>query len=314
MTHEQITYLVFAIVLVVAVVLDLGLLSKKNAVISIQRALWQTLFWVGLAVAFFGFMWVENGQNSAVLYLSAYLTEWSLSIDNIFVFILIFGFFKIKAQYVSRGLMIGILLAIVLRIAFIAIGVELVEKAGWILYIFGAFLLYTGIKIFTVKEEDEFDPANNPVYRFMNKVLPIVPEDGNGKFVIVREGRKYYTNMFVVIVLLATTDIIFAVDSIPAVFAIVQDSPDKELIIYTSNIFAVLGLRSLYFLLKGAANKFAYLQQGIAIVLIFIGVKMLISYFHIHIPAYISLIVIAVCIFGSIGYSMQVASEKSKHE
>lgn len=312
MTHEQITYLVFGIVLIVAVVLDLGLLSKKNAVIGIQRALWQTLFWVMLALAFFGFMWVENGQNSAVLYLSAYLTEWSLSIDNIFVFILIFGFFKIQPQYVSRGLMIGILLAIVLRIAFIAIGVELVEKAGWILYLFGAFLLYTGIKIFTVKEEDEFDPANNPVYKFMNKVLPIVPEDGNGKFVVVREGRKYYTNMFVVIVLLATTDIIFAVDSIPAVFAIVQDTPDKELIIYTSNIFAVLGLRSLYFLLKGAASKFAYLQQGIAIVLIFIGVKMLVSYFHWHVPAYISLIVIAVCIFGSIGYSIQVAGNKNK--
>ncbi len=312
MTHEQITYLVFGIVLIVAVVLDLGLLSKKNAVIGIQRALWQTLFWVMLALAFFGFMWVENGQNSAVLYLSAYLTEWSLSIDNIFVFILIFGFFKIQPQYVSRGLMIGILLAIVLRIAFIAIGVELVEKAGWILYLFGAFLLYTGIKIFTVKEEDEFDPANNPVYKFMNKVLPIVPEDGNGKFVVVREGRKYYTNMFVVIVLLATTDIIFAVDSIPAVFAIVQDTPDKELIIYTSNIFAVLGLRSLYFLLKGAASKFAYLQQGIAIVLIFIGVKMLISYFHWHVPAYISLIVIAVCIFGSIGYSIQVAGKRNK--
>lgn len=312
MTHEQITYLVFGIVLIVAVVLDLGLLSKKNAVIGIQRALWQTLFWVMLALAFFGFMWVENGQNSAVLYLSAYLTEWSLSIDNIFVFILIFGFFKIQPQYVSRGLMIGILLAIILRIAFIAIGVELVEKAGWILYLFGAFLLYTGIKIFTVKEEDEFDPANNPVYKFMNKVLPIVPEDGNGKFVVVREGRKYYTNMFVVIVLLATTDIIFAVDSIPAVFAIVQDTPDKELIIYTSNIFAVLGLRSLYFLLKGAASKFAYLQQGIAIVLIFIGVKMLVSYFHWHVPAYISLIVIAVCIFGSIGYSIQVAGNKNK--
>lgn len=314
MTHEQITYLVFGIVLLVAVVLDLGLLSKKNKEISIRQALWQTLFWVGLAVAFFGFMWVENGQNSALLYLSAYLTEWSLSIDNIFVFILIFGFFNIKPQFVSRGLMIGILLAIILRILFITIGVELVEKASWILYVFGAFLLYTGIKIFTVKEEDEFDPAKNPVYRFLNKVLPIVPEDGNGKFVVVREGKKYYTNMFVVIVLLATTDIIFAVDSIPAVFAIVQDTPDKELIIYTSNIFAVLGLRSLYFLLKGAATKFAYLQQGIAIVLIFIGVKMLVSYFHIHVPAYISLIVIAVCIFGSIGYSIQMAEDKGKNK
>ncbi|MBI1344294.1 MAG: TerC/Alx family metal homeostasis membrane protein [Terrimonas sp.] len=312
MSPDQITLLVFGIVLVVAVVLDLGLLSRKNTVISIQRALWQTLFWVALAFAFFGFMWYEKGQTSALLYLSAYLTEWSLSIDNIFVFILIFGFFGIKQIHTSRALLIGILLAIVLRIIFITVGVELVDKAEWVLYIFGAFLVYTGIRIFTVKEEDEYDPLNNPVYKLMNRVLPIIPEDIDGRFTVLRDGKKFYTNMFVVIVLLATTDVIFALDSIPAVFAIVQNAADKELIIYTSNIFAVLGLRSLFFLLKGAANKFAYLQQGIAIVLIFIGLKMLISWFGIHIEAYISLMVIAICIIGSIGYSAQVASEKKE--
>lgn len=309
MTPDQITLLVFGIVLIVAIVFDLGLLSKSSADISVKKALLQTLFWVSLALGFFGFMWYTKGETLALEYLSAYLTEWSLSIDNIFVFILIFGFFGIKKNHVARALLIGILLAIIFRIAFITIGVQLVREFEWILYIFGAFLVYTGVKIFTVKEEDEYDPKNNPVYRYMNKVLPIIPEDIDGKFTVRKEGKKYYTSMFVVIILLATTDIIFALDSIPAVFSISQDN----LVIYTSNIFAVLGLRSLYFLLKGAANKFAYLQQGIAIVLIFIGLKMLVSYFGIHIEAYISLMVIAICIFGSIAYSVQVASEKEEN-
>jgi len=309
MTPDQITLLVFGIVLIVAVVLDLGLLSKTSAEISVRKALWQTLLWVSLALGFFGFMWYEKGQKLALEYLSAYLTEWSLSIDNIFVFILIFGYFGIKKNHVARALLIGILLAILFRIVFITIGVQLVREFDWILYIFGAFLVYTGVKIFTVKEEDEYDPKNNPVYKYMNKVLPILPEDVDGRFTVRKDGKKFYTNMFVVIILLATTDIIFALDSIPAVFSISQDN----LVIYTSNIFAVLGLRSLYFLLKGAANKFAYLQQGIAIVLIFIGLKMLVTFFDIHIEAHISLMVIAICIFGSIGYSIQVASEKKEN-
>jgi len=306
MTADQVTILVFGIILVVAVILDLGLLSKRNTVISIKKALWQTLFWVTLALAFFGFMWYEKGHTLALEYLSAYLTEWSLSIDNIFVFILIFGFFGIKQNHVARALMIGILLAIFFRIIFITIGVRVVNEFEWVLYLFGAFLVYTGVKIFTVKEEDEFDPQQNPVYKYLNKVFPIHPEDLDGKFTVKKEGKKFYTNMFVVIILLATTDILFALDSIPAVFSISQDN----LVIYTSNIFAVLGLRSLFFLLKGAAGKFAYLQQGIAVVLIFIGLKMLVSYFGVHVPAYISLMVIVVCIFGSIGYSIQAESER----
>lgn len=300
MTHEQITYLVFGIVLVVALVLDLGLLSKKNATMSIKKALVQTCFWVGLAFAFGGFMWYEEGKTVALEYISAYLMEWSLSIDNIFVFILIFGYFNIKEKFYPRVLLIGILMAIVFRIIFITVGIELVTRFEWLLYIFGAFLVYTGIKMFGAHNEDEVDIESNKVYKFLKRILPLIPEDGDGKLSVIRDGKRFYTSMFVVIAMLATTDIIFALDSIPAVFAI----SSNPLVVYTSNIFAVLGLRSLFFLLRGAVDKFTYLQQGIAIVLVFIGIKMLVTFFHIHIHIAISLSVIVVCIAGSIFLSM----------
>lgn len=314
MTPEQISYLVFGIVILLALVFDLGLLSKKSAEISIKKAIIQTCFWVSLALAFFFFLWWGEGKSAALEYISAYLMEWSLSIDNIFVFILIFSFFKIHSDHVARALLIGILMAIVFRVIFIAVGVVLVENFHWLLYIFGVFLAYTGFKIFMVKKDDEFDPAKSPVYKFLNKFLPIVHKDVSGKFSIIKNGKRYFTNMFLVIVMLATTDIVFALDSIPAVFAIVTESKQKNLIIYTSNIFAVLGLRSLYFLLKGAVNKFAYLQQGIAIVLIFIGLKMLVPIFNpsFKVPVYISLIVIVICLFGSIVYSIQVNSRSKR--
>ncbi|MFT4023848.1 MAG: DUF475 domain-containing protein, partial [Flavihumibacter sp.] len=169
--------------------------------------------------------------------------------------------------------------------------------------IFGALLLFTGIKMFTADSEEEPNLEENRVYKLLRKLLPIMPADGDGRFTIRANGKRYFTNMFVVVIMLATTDIVFALDSIPAVFAISQN----RLVIYTSNIFAVLGLRSLFFLLKGAVNKFAYLQQGIAVVLVFIGLKMLVAYFHIHIPVFVSLLVIVVCITASIVYSISVS-------
>lgn len=310
MTADQLTYLVFGIVVILALVFDLGLLSKKETEISIKKALYQTLFWVSLAFAFGGFLWWTEGRAPALEYVSAYLMEWSLSIDNIFVFILIFSFFNIQSNHVARALLIGILMAILFRIIFITVGVALVERFHWLLYVFGAFLVYTGIKIFAVRQEDEFDPATNPVYKFLNRFLPIIHEDMGGKLTVKKDGKRFYTNMFVVIVMLATTDIVFALDSIPAVFAISQN----KLVIYTSNIFAVLGLRSLYFLLKGAITKFEYLQQGIAIVLIFIGLKMLAEIFHVRVPVYISLMVIVICLVGSILYSIQIAKRQLKSE
>ncbi len=198
MTTHQIVYLVFGIVLILALVFDLGLLSKKNAQISIKQALKQTFFWVTLAIGFFVFMWIEEGQKTALEYLSAYLMEWSLSIDNIFVFILIFNSFKVKEQYYSRVLLIGILMAIIFRILFITIGVALVEKFHWVLYIFGVFLVYTGYKMFTSNEDEEFQPQDTKIYRFLKKYLPLAPHDGNGKYVVRENGKPVYTTLFVV--------------------------------------------------------------------------------------------------------------------
>ncbi len=306
MTPDQIAYLVFGIVLLLALVFDLGLLSKKSTIISIKAALKQTFFWVILALAFFVFMWIHEGQEPALEYISAYLMEWSLSIDNIFVFILIFNSFAVKEKYYPRVLLVGILMAIVFRIIFITIGVALVARFEWILLLFGAFLVYTGYKMFTSNEDEEFNPHETKIYRFLSRFLPLAETDGGGKYIIRRNGRPMYTTLFVVIVLLASIDLVFALDSIPAVMGISRD----KLVIYTSNIFAVLGLRSLFFLLRGAVNKFEYLQQGIAIVLIFIGLKMLAEHWITewigkNIQVFISLGVILICISGSIFYSIK---------
>ena len=305
MTVDQITYLVFGLVLVLALVFDLGLLSKKGQTVSIKQALYQTFFWVGLALAFFVFVWIEKGQGLALEYLSAYLMEWSLSIDNIFVFILIFSAFSVKEKNYGRVLLIGILMAIIFRVIFITVGVALVERFHWILYVFGAFLVYTGYKMFTAGDEEEFNPQHSKVYLFMKRFLPLVPHDGEGRFLVREKGKPAYTTLFVVVIMLAAIDLVFALDSIPAVMGISRD----KLVIYTSNIFAVLGLRSLFFLLRGAVTKFDYLQQGIAIVLVFIGVKMLAEHWinqwvSKHIQVFISLGVIMFCISGSVFYSI----------
>lgn len=305
MDTTQITYLVFAVVLIVALTFDLGLLSKKNQVVSIRAALKQTFFWVILALGFFIFMWVEKGQALALQYLSAYLMEWSLSIDNIFVFILIFSAFNVKEKYYGRVLLIGILMAILFRIIFITVGVALVARFNWLLYLFGVFLLYTGYKMFTATENEEFNPQESKIYLFLKKYLPIAAHDGEGKYIIRENGKPIYTSLFVVVILLAAIDLVFALDSIPAVMGISRD----KLVIYTSNIFAVLGLRSLFFLLRGAVSKFDYLQQGIAIVLFFIGIKMLAEHWlnewiDKNTQVFLSLGVILVCISGSIFYSI----------
>jgi len=196
----------------------------------------------------------------------------------------------------------GILMAIVFRIIFIALGSQLVARFEWVMYIFGVFLLYTGIKMFASGDDEEFDPESSWTYRIMKKFMRITNVDAKGRFIIMHNNKAYFTNLAVVVIMLGLIDIVFAVDSIPAVFSIIPD-PSKKLLIYSSNIFAVLGLRSLFFLLRGAASKFDYLQQGIAIVLLFIGAKMLVEKW-IQLPVWVSLLVIVVCISGSIFYSM----------
>ncbi len=286
MDKTQLIYIVFSAVIVLALVFDLGLLSKKNKEIGLKAALMQTIFWVALSFVFCGFIWFENdggnGREDAIAYISAYLLEWSLSIDNIFVFIIIFSFFKVKPANYSRVLLLGILMAIVFRIIFIAIGSELVARFHWVMYIFGAFILLTGIKMFSSGDEKEFDPAKNWAYRFMNRFMRITHEEPHGRFVITHNKKAYFTTLSMVVVMLGLIDIMFALDSIPAVFSIIPN-PDKKLLIYSSNIFAVLGLRSLFFLLRGAASKFDY---------------------WVHIPVWISLLVIVCCISGSVIYSI----------
>ncbi|MDQ3017191.1 MAG: TerC/Alx family metal homeostasis membrane protein [Bacteroidota bacterium] len=305
MTTDQITYLVFGIIVLAALVFDLGLLSKKNTKVTIRSALYQTFFWVGLAIGFFIFMWIEYGQTTGLEYLSAYLMEWSLSIDNIFVFILIFSAFSVQEKNYGRVLLLGILMAIIFRVIFITVGVALVDKFHWILYLFGGFLVYTGYKMFTSNDDEEFDPHKSSVYKWINKLLPLVPHDGDGKFYFIENGKRVYTTLFVVVLMLASIDLVFALDSIPAVMGISRD----KLVIYTSNIFALLGLRSLFFLLRGAVSKFDYLQQGISVVLIFIGLKMLgehwiSQYIEKTTQVFISLGVILLCITASIFYSI----------
>jgi len=316
MTVDQITYLTFGLVLIIALVLDLGLMSKKNTAVSMKKALYQTLFWVALSVAFCIFLWFEKTPIVATKYFTAYLMEWSLSIDNIFVFILIFTYFKVNENDAGRALLIGILLAIVFRIIFIALGIELINRFHWILYIFGFFLLYTGYQLFFKKDEAEFDPGETKIFKVINKFFRVTLIEPNGRYFVNLHGRVYFTTLSVVVLMLAAVDIAFALDSIPTVVSLVRESAnssfssDDILVIYSSNIFAVLGLRSLFFLLKGAVDKFDYLQQGIAIVLIFIGVKMLIEYFGIHINIFISLGVIVACLAGSVGYSIKYPRAK----
>jgi tellurite resistance protein TerC len=314
MTQQLVTYLVFGGVLILALVFDLGLLSKKNKTVSIRQALMQTFFWVSLALAFFVYVWIERGQQTGLEYISGYLMEWSLSIDNIFVFILIFSSFKVQEKYYGRVLLIGILMAIFMRVLFITAGVALVNKFHWILYVFGAFLVYTGYKMFTASDDEEFDPHDTKAYRLIKKFLPMIPGDHGGKFTLRDEkGKRRYTMLFVVILMLAFIDLLFALDSIPAIMGLVDNSPhrryDAQLVIYTSNVFAVLGLRSLFFLLRTAVSKFDYLQQGIAIVLAFIGLKMLGEHWINQwldktTQVFISLGIILVCLSGSIWYSI----------
>ena len=306
MEKSTIINIAFLILVPLALVFDLGLLSRKNKVIGFRAAIKQTLFWVALSMGFCLFIWYENdggnGTEDALAFLSAYLLEWSLSVDNIFVFIIIFSFFRVKEQYYSRVLLLGILMAIFFRILFIALGTELVERFSWVMYLFGIFLVYTGIKLFSKSEEAEFNPEENRIYRFMKKFMRTTGDDGHGRFVVMRHNKAYFTQLSMVVVMLGLIDLLFAIDSIPAVFSIIPD-PDKKLLIYSSNIFAVLGLRSMFFLLRGAASKFDYLQQGIAIVLVLIGLKMLAARW-VHVPVWAFLPLIVLCIGGSVWYSI----------
>jgi tellurite resistance protein TerC len=300
MQKDTLSYVIFIAALVLSFLLDLFVFSKKNKEISVKGATIQYFFWMAIAFAYFGYLWVQYEHHTALNYLSAYFMEMSLSIDNIFVFVLIFTSLQIEKKYVGRLLMIGVVLAIVLRIIFIAVGIALVNQFHWILYIFGILLVFTGFKLFFSNQEEETDVTEGKLYRIIRRYLRYTDEDSNGKFTIFRDGKTYFTKLFLVILMIGFTDILFAIDSIPAVFAISTDN----LVVFSSNIFAVLGLRALYFILQRIADKFDFLQQGIAIVLVYIGAKMFLEIIHIHVPVWVSLVVIVVCIGLSILYSI----------
>jgi len=316
MDRTLIIYIVFGIALLVALALDLGIISKRQSHITVKKALLQTMLWIGLSLAFWAFIWIEKDVTVATKYISAYLMEWSLSIDNVFVFILIFSFFKIHEEDIARALLVGVLLAIFLRIIFIAIGIGIINEFHWVLYIFGVFLLYTGFKLFFQKQDEEYKPQESAIYKLMTRLFRITNVYHPGRYIINADRKIFFTTLSLVVIMLAGTDILFALDSIPTVVALVRESgdvpflPDDIMVIYSSNIFAVLGLRSLFFVLRGAANEFEYLQQGIAAVLIFIGAKMLIDY-YVHISIYVSLVVIVGCIATSILYSKIKSNRKT---
>jgi len=304
MSTTQIIYLVFGIVVAISILLDMGLFTRKDKEMSLKSAGLQSIFWVAISVAFGFFIWYETGKEDAAMYFSAYLLEKSLSVDNIFVFIIIFNFFNVAKKNYSRVLLMGVLMAIVFRIVFISIGSELVARFHWIMYIFGAILLFTGLKMFSKneKEQEMFDPQKNWAFRLLSKYFRTTMLEPGGHYFMRIDGKLYLTKLAMVVFMLGLIDILFAVDSIPAAFSIIPD-PNDKLLLYSSNVFAVLGLRSLFFLLFGAARKFDYLQQGIAVILLFIGGKMLIKPWF-NIPTWAALMVILVSIGGSILFSV----------
>ncbi len=301
--HEYVLFGVFALIIIAFLVIDLGFLSRKSQVISTRQAIIQSAFWVGISFIFgVGiYFYDEHGPTHALEYFSAYLTEYALSVDNIFVIILILRYFKVEEQYYHKVLFWGILGAIVMRAIFIFLGAALVKEFEWILYLFGAFLVYSGIKMLAFDEDDkELDAEANPVMKFARRVLPFTNEPHQGRFTLEKHGKRYFTSLFLVILLIESTDLLFAVDSIPAAFVITQN----EFVIYTSNIFAVMGLRAMFFMLSGVLDRFYLLQKGLSFILIFIGAKMLAEIFDFHVPTGISLMTIVLLLGGSIVLSI----------
>jgi len=260
----------FGLVLVM-LALDLGVFHRHEHVVGSREAVVWTVVWIGLSLAFNGWIWIEDGRGPALEFLTGYLIEKSLSIDNIFVFIVLFDYFRVPRRYHHRVLFWGILGALVLRALFIGVGAALVARFDWIFYLFGAFLIYTGTKIVRNRGTD-VDPAHNPVVRFFQRFVPLTHDYHGKHFVVRRDGRLLATPLLLVLVVVEATDVVFAIDSIPAVFGVTRD----PFLVFTSNIFAILGLRALYFLLADLMERFRYLPYGLGAVLGFIGVKMLV--------------------------------------
>jgi tellurite resistance protein TerC len=285
---------VFVTVVIAALALDLFVFHRQAHDVRFREAAAWVCVWITLALAFGVWIWLDAGRERGMEFFAGYLVEQALSVDNIFVFIVIFKYFGTPPEYRHRVLFWGILGAVVLRGIFVVLGVALIAKFHWVIYIFGAFLVYTGIKILR-HSEMEMDPEQNPALRFLQRHMRIVNRHDGQKFLVRLDGKLWATPLLVVLLVIEATDVVFAVDSIPAIFGITQD----PFIVFTSNIFAVLGLRALYFVLHGLMNKFDFLHYGLGLVLAFVGAKMLLSEL-VHIPIELSLGVIVALLGGSV--------------
>ncbi|HEY8347592.1 MAG TPA: TerC family protein [Symbiobacteriaceae bacterium] len=278
-------WIIFAVIVIGVMALDLGIFDRHAHVVSTKEAAMWTGVWVSLALLFNLGIYFFMGQNAALEFLTGYLIEYSLSVDNIFVFIMLFSYFAVEPQYRHRVLFWGIIGALVFRGLLIGVGSALISRFHWILYLFGAFLLFTAAKMALQKQDDEPDPEKNPVVNLFKQYFPVTEKfHGEHFFTRLPNGKLVATPLFITLLVIETTDIMFALDSIPAIFAVTQNS----FIVFTSNVFAIMGLRSLYFLLDGIMGLFRYLKYGLSVILGFIGAKMLISSF-VEIPTALSL-------------------------
>jgi tellurite resistance protein TerC len=285
--------------------LDLGVFNRKSHVVGLREALAWCAVWFGLAMAFNFLISVKMGPQPALEFFTGYLVELCLSVDNVFVFIVIFQYFRVEPRYQHRVLFWGIVGAVLMRAAFIFAGISLINAFHWIIYVFGAFLVYTGVKLALPKKDDGFEPEKNPLVKLARRFLPVTGQFEGGRFFTRPHGKLHATPLFLVLLVVETTDVMFALDSIPAVIAITRN----EFIVFTSNIFAILGLRSLYFAVSGIMQLFRYLNVGLAVILVFVGGKMLASH-YLDIPIKLSLGIIGCVLAASILASVLIPSQR----
>lgn len=298
MPGHLLTWIGFCALVLTMLALDLGIFHRKSREVSLKEAVTWSGVWIGLALAFNTGIYYWHGGEKALQFLTGYLVELSLSVDNLFVFLLVFGYFKVPAQYRHRVLFWGIIGALILRAVFIAAGVTLIAKFHWMIYLFGALLVASGIKM-TLQTGKEIHPERNPVLRLLRRFMHVTPEYEGDRFFVKQHGRILATPLFVVLMILESTDLVFAVDSVPAVLAITPD----PFIVFTSNVFAILGLRSMFFALEGVMKRFHYLHYGLSAVLLFVGAKMLLAGFY-KIPTWVSLLLIASILSGAMMASL----------
>jgi tellurite resistance protein TerC len=267
-------WMAFAVMVAVLLTLDLTVFHKQSHEPSLRESAFWTLFWSALALAFNALVWRWLGGKAAIEFLTGYLVEWSLSMDNVFVFAVIFGYFRVPLKYQYRVLFWGILGAVLMRLTFVLLGAELVERYKWIMWFFGGFLVYTGIKL--AFGEEDHEPGDNALIRFFKRIIPLSSQPAGDRFFVRDNGRLMATPLFLVLLVVESTDVLFAVDSVPAILGVVEKgTPYMRFIAFTSNVFAILGLRALYFLLAGVMDLFRFLNYGLSAVLVFVGAKML---------------------------------------